>query len=177
MAEKEGATTPTRYEQRPARNWPSAGSGYPFNALQRFADDMDRLFDGFGLGRGWRLSPRWSSPGAEGWAPDIDVYQKSDQLIIKADLPGLAQEDVSVNIADRVVTIQGERRTEREEERDGFYRSERSHGCFCREIPLPEGAITDQAKATFRNGVLEITMPSPPAMRGRRLEIIGEGKK
>jgi HSP20 family protein len=177
MAEKEGAMTPTRHEQRAGRNWPSAWDRSPFNAMQRFADDMDRLFDDFGLGRGLRLSPRWSSPGAEGWAPDIDVYQKNDQLIIKADLPGLAQEDVSVNITDRVVSIQGERRTEREEEREGFYRSERSHGSFCREISLPEGAITDQAKATFRNGVLEITMPSPPAMRGRRLEITGEGKK
>jgi HSP20 family protein len=176
MAEKEGAMTPTRQEQRPARYRSSAWGGHPFNALQHFADDVDRLFDDFGFGRGWRMSP-WSSFGAGGWAPDVDVYQKNDQLIIKADLPGLAQEEVSVNITDRAVTIQGERKTEREEEREGFYRSERSHGSFCREIPLPEGAMTDQAKATFRHGVLEITMPSPPAMRSRRLEITGEGKK
>ena len=71
------------------------------------------------------------------------------------------------------LTIQGERRREQEEERGGVYRSERSYGSFKRVIALPEGAITDQAKATFRDGVLEITMPAPPehVTRGRRLEI------
>jgi HSP20 family protein len=176
MAEKQATMTPTRQEQRPTRNRPLAWGGRPLNALQRVAEDMERMFDDFRLGRGWRLSP-WSNLGAEEWAPDIDVYQKNDQLIIKADLPGLAQEDVSVDVTDNVVTIQGERKAEREEEREGMYRSERSYGCFCREIPLPEGAITDQAKATFRNGVLEVTMPAPPATKARRLEITGEAKK
>jgi HSP20 family protein len=112
------------------------------------------------------------------WAPDIDVYQKNDQLIIKADVPGLTKDDVSVDITDDAVTIQGERKAEREEEREGFYRTERSYGNFCRVIPLPEGAITEQAKANFRDGVLEITMPAPPAAtKSRRLEIAEGAKK
>ena len=76
------------------------------------------------------------------------------------------------------ITIQGERRSEHQEEREGVYRSERSYGSFYRVVPLPEGAMTDQAKATFNNGVLEITMPAPPEQvtRGRRLEI-SEGTK
>ena len=76
----------------------------------------------------------------------------------------------------RLITIQGERRREHEDERAGVYRSERSYGSFQRAIALPEGAITDQAKATFRDGVLEITMPAPPdqVTRGRRLEITEE---
>jgi HSP20 family protein len=66
-----------------------------------------------------------------------------------------------VDITEDAVTIQGERRREYEEERESMYRSERSYGSFCRVIPLPDGAVTDQAKATFRNGVLEITIPNP----------------
>jgi HSP20 family protein len=75
------------------------------------------------------------------------------------------------------VTIQGERRGEKEEEREGYYRSERSYGSFCRVVPLPEGAMTEQAKANFRDGVLEITMPAPPTSKGRRLEIAEGAKK
>ena len=85
---------------------------------------------------------------------------------------------MSVEVTDEAITIHGERKREHEEEREGLYRSERSYGTFWRVIPLPEGAISEQAKANFRDGVLEITMPVPPAStsRGRRLEI-GEGKK
>ena len=85
---------------------------------------------------------------------------------------------MKVEVTEDAVTIQGERRREHEEERGGVYRSERSYGSFYRAIPLPEGAMTDQAKATFKDGVLEIRMPAPPEQvtRGRRLEISeGEG--
>lgn len=175
MAERQTAVTPRREERGLARAWPFEG-GSPFRALQRFADEMDRTFDrmfeNFGLGqRG--TSPSWPEirTGAEIWAPTIDVYQKDNQLTIKADLPGLKKDEVSVEVTDDAVTIQGERKREREEEREGVYRSERSYGSFCRVIPLPEGAITEQAKASFNDGVLEITMPAPPATKGRRLEI------
>jgi HSP20 family protein len=88
----------------------------------------------------------------------------------------MKKDEVSVDITDDAITIQGERKRESEEEREGFYRTERSYGSFCRVIPLPEGAMTEQAKANFRDGVLEVTMPAPPAPKGRRLEI-GEGIK
>jgi HSP20 family protein len=84
----------------------------------------------------------------------------------------MKREDVNVEITDNEITISGERRHEQETEREGIYRSERTYGSFSRTIPLPEGAMTDQAKAAFRDGVLEITVPAPPqATRGRRLEI------
>jgi HSP20 family protein len=89
----------------------------------------------------------------------------------------LKREDVTVDLTDDSVCIQGERKQEREEEREGYYRSERSYGSFCRVIPLPEGAMTDQAKANFKDGVLEITMPAPPESKGRRLEIAEGAKK
>jgi HSP20 family protein len=143
--------------------------------MQRMADEMDRWFDDFGFGRRW-LRPSWRETGAELWAPEVEVFHKNNELTIRADLPGLRREDVTVDITDNEVTIQGERKHEKEEEREGYYRSERGYGRFCRVIPLPEGAISDQAKATFTDGVLEITMPAPPASKGRRLEI-GEAKK
>ena len=143
--------------------------------LQRMADEMDRLFDDVGFGR--RTPSWWREPAADMWAPEIDVVQKSDRLTIRADLPGTKREDLSVEISDNAVVIQGERKRESEDERDGYYRSERSYGSFYRVVPVPDGAITDQAKATFRDGVLEITMPAPPASKGRRLEIAEAPKK
>ncbi|MBI4265828.1 MAG: Hsp20/alpha crystallin family protein [Acidobacteria bacterium] len=164
--------TPTR-EGRLTR--PFGGGGGPFRTLQRLADEMDRMFDDFGVGRR-RASP-WRETGDDMWAPDIDVVQKNNELTIKADLPGLKRDEVSVEVTDNAVCIQGERKREREEEREGVYRSERSYGSFCRVIPLPDGAITEQAKASFRDGVLEITMPAPPTTKGRKLDITEAAKK
>jgi HSP20 family protein len=103
------------------------------------------------------------------------VSQRGNELVIRADLPGLNADDVIVDVADDAVTIRGERREEHEEEHDGFFRSERAYGSFYRVIPLPEGAIAETAKATFNNGVLEIVVQAPPrdVSRGRRLEIEG----
>jgi HSP20 family protein len=155
----------------------------PFRMLERFADEMDRVFDDFGLGRGL-LAPRigrgllrspWRdvSPDWEPWAPQIEVFHRDNDLVVRADLPGLTKDDVKVDVTEDGIIIQGERKREHEEEREGIYRSERSYGSFHRVIPLPEGAMTDQAKARFKDGVLEITMPAPPEQvrRGRRLEI------
>jgi HSP20 family protein len=138
---------------------------------------MDRMLDDFTFGR--RSATPSKRQGAELWAPNVDVFQRGNELVVKADLPGLSKDDVTVDVADDAVTIQGERRSEREEDREGVYRVERSYGSFYRVIPLPEGAITEQAKAQFKDGVLEITMPAPPAQatRGRRLEIEGDKTK
>jgi HSP20 family protein len=155
----------------------------PFRMLQRFADEMDRVFDDFGLGRGW-LAPRtrarlfeapWWELGTEweAWTPAIEVVHRDNELVVRADLPGLSKDEIKVDLTEDAITIQGERKREHKEEREGVYRSERSYGSFSRVIPLPEGTMTDQAKATFKDGVLEVTMPAPPEQvrRGRRLEI------
>jgi HSP20 family protein len=148
--------------------------------LENFASEMDRVLGDFGLARSWSV-PRWdrawfgSTEGSNviSWAPDIDVYQKDNELIVRADLPGMKKEDVHIDLTENDLTISGERRHEQESERGGVYRSERSYGHFLRAIRLPEGAMTDQAKATFKDGMLEIRIPSPPehVTRGRRLEI------
>jgi HSP20 family protein len=168
MAEKSSDLAPRKEQQLTRR---SSGVASPFRMLERFADEMERMFDDFGLGHGWT---RPSAMGdAIAWTPQVEVSQRSNELIVHADLPGLSKDDVKVDVTDDAIIIHGERRHEHEEERGGVYRSERSYGSFYRAIPLPEGAITDQAKATFKDGVLEIRMPAPPEQvtRGRRLEI------
>jgi HSP20 family protein len=177
MAEKDTAVTPVREERRPGQLRPYGWSGSPFGTLQRIADEMDRMFEDFGFGPRWGRAPLWREIGAEMWAPQVDVVQRNNELTIRADLPGLTRDEISVEITDDAVTIQGDRKREREEEREGLYRRERSYGSFFRVIPLPEGAITEQAKATFKDGVLEIAMPAPPASKGRRLEITEESQQ
>jgi HSP20 family protein len=145
--------------------------------MRRFAEEMDRVFDDLRRGTG-SLLPRlgFSGEGREaseaGWLPPVEVTERGGQLVIRADLPGLGKDDVKVEVRDDAIAIQGERRQEKEEKRRGFYRSERTYGSFYREIPLPDGAAAEQAKASFRNGVLEVTMPAPPkTAKGRRLSI------
>ncbi|HEY7286389.1 MAG TPA: Hsp20/alpha crystallin family protein [Vicinamibacterales bacterium] len=150
----------------------------PFRMMDRFVDEMDRVFDDvFGgtlpahrFGRSW-LRPQSADAGM--WAPAVEVFHRNHELVVRAELPGLTRNDVKVDVTDDHITLQGERKHEHEEEKEGVFHSERSYGSFYRHIPLPAGTITDQAKATFKNGVLEITMPAPPEQvrRGRRLEV------
>jgi HSP20 family protein len=143
----------------------------PFRTLERFADEVERIFDDFGLGRAWGRSQAAGKPVT--WAPRVDVTQHHGELVIRVDLPGLEKDDVKVNVSDDAVRVQGERHRAQEEERDGVYRFERSHGTFYRTIPLPVGTVTDQAKASLKDGVLEIRMPAAPDVKGRPVEITG----
>lgn len=168
MAERQSEIA-SRKDQQVTRR--PASYARPFDMLERFADEVDRMFSDFGLGRAW--SRHGFATEGLSWTPRIDVSQRNNELVIRADLPGMNKDDVKVDVADDAITIQGERRREHEEERGGWYHTERSYGSFHRTVPLPEGAMTEQAKATFKDGVLEITMPAPPEQvtRGRRLDI------
>ena len=101
------------------------------------------------------------------------MFHRNNELVVRAELPRLRKDEVKVEVADDTLTIQGERKREHEEEHEGLYRSERSYGTFRRAIELPPGTIPDQAKATFKDGVLEIAMPAPSEQvrRGHQLEI------
>jgi HSP20 family protein len=174
MPEKQSDIARNQTKQVTARQTPAAS---PFRMLERFADEMDRMFDEFGFGRTWNR--RSATGDSFMWTPRVDVTHRNNELLIRADLPGLNKDEVKVDVTEDAVTIQGERHRESDEEQGGMYRTERSYGSFYRSIPLPEGAMADQAKASFSNGVLEITMPAPPEQvsRGRRLEISeGSGK-
>lgn len=151
--------------------------GNPFRTMRRFTKDMERLFEDFG---GFNFPNFFQTDFApfrmefdDGeWQPQIEVLQNNGQFKVRADLPGVTKDDVKVEVTDKLLTISGERKEEKEEEREGFYRSERNYGSFYRQIPLPEGAMTENAAATFQNGVLEITIPAPKvAAPTRKLEI------
>ena len=98
--------------------------------------------------------------------PQVETFRRDDKLVVRADLPGLKKDDVKVEIDNGMLTISGQRSSEREEKRDEFYRSERSYGSFYRAIPLPEGIESDNCEATFKDGVLEVTLPGTEARRG-----------
>lgn len=154
-------------QRRDPYDWSS-----PFAIMRRFQDEFDRFFGSPGSSRNWMPAPDERLD----WAPSVDVFQRGSDLVVRADLPGVSKDDIEVEVNDDSLTIRGERRYEREEERDGVYRSERSYGTFARVVPLPEGAIADSAKASFRDGVLEVVLQAPgrEVKRGRRIEI-GEG--
>lgn len=173
---------PTPTEPSPA---PVETGAEPVRFLRRFAREMDRLFEDLGLDRhrhfhaprllGRRFFGHAHEMLRADWHPQIDVFEKQGQLIIRADLPGLGKDEVKVDISDDTLTIQGERKVDHEEKRAGYCYCERAHGSFVRAIPLPEGAETARASATFRYGVLEVTIPAPrlAEIRGRRLEVKG----
>ena len=143
----------------------------PFSMMRRMQEDMDRLFSEFGTG----LTPFGERQGMD-WAPAIEAFQRGNEFVVRTDVPGLSRDDLSVEIGDDALTIRGERKYDQQEEREGVFRSERAYGSFCRVVPLPEGAVSDSAKANFKDGVLEIVMqaPSHEVRRGRRIEIEGE---
>jgi HSP20 family protein len=155
---------------------PMAPFPNPFTLLQRFlTGDLSDLFADAGRGRRPTRASAGDGSAANivAWVPKVDVVQRGNELVIRADLPGMNPDDVVVEIGDDAITISGEREQQHEEDRGNVYRFERSYGAFYRVVPLPEGAMGDQAKASFKDGVLEITVPAPPehVSRGRRLEI------
>lgn len=178
--EGEPATAVERRVPAPPAPW----EGRPFEFMHRASQEMDQTFERFfeDLGLRWpRLADRLgllpheveAEPAA--WLPRVDVLERKGNLVIRVDLPGLTAEDVNVEITDDMLTIKGERRQEAEEEREGYYYTERRYGNFYRAIPLPEGIETARANAEFRDGVLQVAMPTParPERKPRRLEIHG----
>lgn len=151
----------------------------PFALMRRISDEMDRIFQDFGVGRTsvspWmgQGSDLWQGSSQTLWSPQVDVFERGNQLVIRADLPGLSREDVTIEAQDGALVISGERQQDQEQNQEGYYRSERSYGAFLRTIPLPQGVNAADAKATFRDGVLEVTLPKPEQQRGRRIDIQG----
>jgi HSP20 family protein len=142
----------------------------PFGLLRRLTGEMERLFDW----RAQRVVSGLPLIGEAAWIPSIDVFQKNGSLVVRADLPGLTKDDVKIEVTEDAITVQGERKKEVEEEKEGYYRLERAFGSFYRAVPLPEGVKPEAVKATFKDGVLEIIAPLPPARtepQARRVEI------
>ncbi|MBI2836538.1 MAG: Hsp20/alpha crystallin family protein [Chloroflexi bacterium] len=132
-------------------------------------EDMERRFEEL-LGR-----PMWPVRRAieseRGWLPAIDVYEKDDRLVVKAELPGIKEEDIDISISDSELTIRGERKTETEVKEENYYRSERSYGSFFRSIPLPSTVDSDKVEANYDKGILEITMPKMAAEKAKKIKV------
>lgn len=186
MATRDRRDIQSMYRRPAGSSSPSAGDPYsssgawldPLSQFRRLSEQMDRWFDTMGMGRtNNRMSSAnensWMQNAQNMWAPELETFLRDDQFVVRMDLPGVNKEDVNVEVTDDAIVIHGERQQAHQEERDGFYRSERSYGRFYREVQLPEGAQPDSAKANYRDGVLEITVTAPPRQlnRPRRVEI------
>jgi HSP20 family protein len=145
----------------------------PGNLVRRFRDEMDRLFEDFGFDNLTRSLPNAEALGLGLWAPEVEIFERAGEMVVRADLPGMNKEDIRIDLTDRAITIDGERRQEHEKSDNGYYRSERSYGRFYRRIPLPESVDIDTAKAYFRDGVLEVTfaVSERKEHRARKLEV------
>ncbi len=140
----------------------------PITLMRRFTEDIDRAFGlGSGFHRGQGMEQEFN------WVPAVEVRQSGNNLVIHADLPGLTENDVRVEGTEEGLAIHGERRREQTSEEGGWRHSERAYGRFYRVIPLPESAKIEEAKANFRNGVLEVVVPVPQLEKRNRQIPVG----
>jgi HSP20 family protein len=137
---------------------PSRAGRDPFALLRA---EFDRIFNE----PGWPTLPwpafRFGGGAEAAWSPGIDVFERDNRLVTKVDLPGLKKEDVKVEVTDGYLAISGERKREEEKQEEEFYRCEREYGSFYRAVPLPEGVKLEDVKATFADGVLEVSVQLP----------------
>jgi HSP20 family protein len=111
------------------------------------------------------------------WMPAMDLVEGEDNFVLRADLPGLTQDDIKIEFEGRTLTVSGERKAENEVKKDGYVRVERAFGSFSRSLTLPQGVDPEAVSASFDNGVLEVTIPKPEAHKPRRIEIAGAAPK
>src|SRR6266545_3932410 len=139
----------------------------PARELSSIQSDMNRLFNTF-------FDTTTSGNGGSAprrWIPAMDLVETDDHFVLKADLPGLTDEDVKIDVEGDVLTISGERKSEHEDKRDGYVRVERSYGAFRRSLTLPEGVDPEAVTASFDRGVLEVRIPKPEERKPRRVAI------
>jgi HSP20 family protein len=136
----------------------------PFEEMRSMQREMDKLFDRF-------LGVELPTEHKGVWMPSVECYTKDGKLVYRAELPGVDAKDLDVSISDRELIIKGERKHERDAKEEHYVYREISYGSFERHFPLPEGAKTDELKAKFSNGILEVTVPAAAASRARKIEI------
>jgi HSP20 family protein len=150
MAEK--SSVPVKTEERQVRRWD------PFDMLEEMRADLARFW-----GEGWPFlrMPAPARLGGMAWAPRMDVFEKNGDLVVKAELPGMAKDDIHVSVDDGALVIQGERKSESEVKDEAYYRIERSYGAFYRRLPLPPSVKPEAITAEYKDGVLEVHVPKP----------------
>jgi HSP20 family protein len=141
----------------------------PARELATIQNEMNRLFGTF-------FEAPLSAENSNGqslrrWIPAMDLVETEDEFVLRADLPGLTENDVNIELEDNVLSISGERKAEHEERKEGYYRVERASGSFSRSLTLPEGVDPEQVRAQFDNGVLEVRIPKPEERKPRKVTI------
>ena len=129
-----------------------------------FTQEFDRLFSSLFENR---------NRGVQRWMPAMDIVEADDHFVLKADLPGLGEDDVAIEVQDNVLTLSGSREAEHERNEQGWHRLERSYGSFSRSLTLPDGVDPDKVAASFDRGVLEVRIPKPEERKPRRISIGG----
>lgn len=134
--------------------------GNPFRELVNLRDDMDRLFDTF-FGR-----------EAEGfWSPAVDIEEDNENYLVKAELPGIINDDIKISVRGNLITLSGERKHTSETKTKTFHRIECSYGRFSRTIELPSDVDSDKVKATYKDGILTVTLPKPESTKPKEIEV------
>jgi HSP20 family protein len=143
----------------------------PFRELAALQNDMGRLMSTF-LGQGQVNGEN----GERSWMPAVDVWETGNELVYAFDIPGISEDEISIEYDDGALTVNGKRERTEQSEGDRFYRYERRFGSFSRTVGLPQGVEEDAIRADYRNGVLEIHVPKPEAPKPRRIQI-GSGEQ
>ncbi len=154
-------------EERPPR---ALSVRRAFPSLSELQGEMERFWEGWPSLRFWRplrLLER------EEWLPAVDVYQKDGMVHVEAELPGMTEKDIEITVAEDTLTVSGEHKEEKEVKEEDYYRCERSYGHFLRQVALPAGVDADNAKASFKDGVLHVELPVKEAAKKKKIEISG----
>ncbi|HEX3977089.1 MAG TPA: Hsp20/alpha crystallin family protein [Solirubrobacteraceae bacterium] len=138
----------------------------PVRALGTTQSEMNRFFNSF-----FDTPTHASGAPLRRYVPAMDLVDTGEAFVLKADLPGLSESDVSIEVRDNVLSVSGERKSEHEDRKSGYYRVERSYGSFRRSLTLPEGVDPAAVTATFDKGVLEVTVPKPEQQAPRKVQI------
>jgi HSP20 family protein len=136
----------------------------PVREMDTLQSEMNRLFDGF-------FGARNGNGSARRWIPPMDLVETEGEFVLRADLPGMREDDVVIEVKENLLTIAGERKTEHERQDEGYYRVERAFGTFSRSLSLPEGVDPERVAASFDAGVLEVRIPKPEERKPQRIQI------
>ncbi|MEW6214882.1 MAG: Hsp20/alpha crystallin family protein [Nitrospirota bacterium] len=149
----------------------------PTKALSPFAE-MERWFEDFFRRPFSLISPAWlprlRMPEIEEVTPSVDVFMEGDDVVVKAELPGMSKEDIDVKVTDDIITISGEKKKEEKVEKKDYYKLERSYGSFTRSFRLPTEVQTEKAAAKFKDGVLEIRIPKTEEAKKKEKKVLIE---
>jgi HSP20 family protein len=145
----------------------------PLRELSTLQNEMNRLF-----GSVFDAPPQGNGGTLRRWMPAMDLVETGDHFVLRADLPGMSEKDVNIEVEERVLTVSGERKAEQSENKDGYHRVERAFGSFSRSLTLPEGVDAEAVSASFDKGVLEVRIPKPEERKPRKISIgVGETPK